>query len=69
MALSDTDPSSFSNPTQCKTTKIDIFWNINFDKETINGSVGLTVERLDKSCQNLVYTFIIAHFRKRWPLP
>ena len=62
MALSPTDSSSYSRPDLCKVSNIDIDLNVNFEKHILQGSVELTLEKIQKDTTSLVIQSIITYY-------
>ncbi|KAH1014580.1 hypothetical protein HUJ05_012433 [Dendroctonus ponderosae] len=59
--LSPLDPSSFSRPELVKVTNIALNLNVNFDRKVLSGSTQLTVERVDKSANEIILDTLKLH--------
>ncbi|XP_076329349.1 leukotriene A-4 hydrolase isoform X2 [Tachypleus tridentatus] len=53
-ALSPSDPNSFSRPEECIVIAIHIDWDVNFEKQVLDGFVDLAIEKKDPSASHLV---------------
>ena len=63
MALSPSDPNSFSRPDLCKVTSIDIALTVNFVNQILSGCVTFNVEKKVAGAETLVRTSIILYYR------
>ena len=54
MALSDSDPTSFSNPEEVAVSSIDLDLEVDFDKKTLRGTVHLNVKVVKDGVSKLV---------------
>lgn len=45
-ALSETDPTSFSNPDDVRVTHLDLDLTVDFEKQTLAGAVNLSLTRV-----------------------
>ncbi|XP_030745721.1 leukotriene A-4 hydrolase isoform X2 [Sitophilus oryzae] len=52
--LSPLDPSSFSRPEYVKVVNISLNLNVNFDKKILSGTTELTVEKIDKTVNEVI---------------
>ncbi|KAF7284359.1 hypothetical protein GWI33_022147 [Rhynchophorus ferrugineus] len=54
VGLSPLDPSSFSRPEYVKVTNLALNLNVNFDRKIISGTTELTVEKIDKTVNEVI---------------
>lgn len=52
--LSPDDPASYSRPSECRICKLDLVWEIDFNKKIINGTVYLDAEKSSASVNRLI---------------
>ena len=58
MALSKTDPSSFSNPEDALVKELHLVLDVNFSQKVLNGYVDVTVEKTSPTVETLVSSLL-----------